>query len=221
MTITVQFFSFLRPLVGQNELQLELASDSTVADALAELYHRFPKLREAEKTTLIAIGVDFAKRDSPLRDGDILALMPPLQGGTNDELLITDQPINLVEAQVGSTAGEVGGIVVFWGVVRDTEDGKKITALEYTAYREMAEHQFHSLLAETRKKWPLKRIRVVHRLGVIAVGEPSLLVRVEAAHRGEAFAAAQFIIDELKEKVPIWKRGGVIETAGQGRHPSP
>jgi molybdopterin synthase catalytic subunit len=70
----------------------------------------------------------------------------------------------------------------------------------------MVEHQFRKLFAETHRKWPLERIRVIHRLGVIAVGEASLLVRVEAAHRGEAFAAAQFIIDELKQKVPIWKK---------------
>jgi molybdopterin synthase catalytic subunit len=90
--------------------------------------------------------------------------------------------------------------------VRDLEDAKPIRALEYSAYQEMAEHQFRNLLAETRQKWPLKRIRVIHRLGTIPVGEASLLVRVEAAHRGEAFAAAQFIIDELKQRVTIWKK---------------
>lgn len=206
MTVTVQFFSFLRQLVGQNELQLVVAAGSTVADALAELQRRFPKLKEAEKTTLIAVGIEFARRDAPLHDGDVVALMPPLQGGADDELLITEQPIHPSEARVGAVGSDVGGIAVFWGVVRDLEDGKKIAGLDYTAYREMAEHQFHKLLAETRQKWPVKRIRVVHRLGVIPVGEPSLLVRVEAGHRGEAFAAAQFIIDELKQKVPIWKR---------------
>jgi len=90
--------------------------------------------------------------------------------------------------------------------VRDIEDGKTIRALDYTAYREMAEHQFRKLLAETHQKWPLKRIRIIHCLGIVAVGEPSLLVRVEAAHRREAFAAAQYIIDELKQRVPIWKK---------------
>ena len=128
--------------------------------------------------------------------------MPPLQGGVDDELLITDQPI-----PAESVAGDVGGVVVFWGIVRDQEDGKLISALEYTAYRDMAEHQFRKLIDETKRRWPLKRLRAVHRLGVIPVGEASLLVRVEAAHRGEAFAAAQFLIDELKQKVPIWKRG--------------
>ncbi len=210
MKVTVQFFSFLRPIVGQNELQLEVPPQSTVADALAELYRRFPRLREAEATTLVAVGVDFAKPDSRLRESDVISLMPPLQGGSDaasDELLITDKPINEAEAELGKMGGDVGGVVTFWGVVRDVEEGRKISSLEYTAYREMAEHQFNKIIADARKKWPLNRVRVIHRLGNVAVGEPSLLVRVEAAHRGEAFAAAQFIIDELKRKVPIWKKG--------------
>jgi molybdopterin synthase catalytic subunit/molybdopterin converting factor small subunit len=206
MRVTVQFFSFLRQLAGCNELPLELPAPATVADVLAELYRRFPRLREAEKTTLMAVGVDFADRASVLRDGDVLSLMPPLQGGVDDDLLITDQPINPGEAAVGEVAADVGGVAIFWGVVRDVEEGKPVRALEYTAYREMAERQFRKLLAAAREKWPVKRIRIIHRLGVIPVGEPSLLVRVEAAHRGEAFAAAQFIIDELKQKVPIWKK---------------
>ena len=206
MKITVQFFSFLRQLAGCNELNLELPAPSSVADVLAELYRRFPRLREAEKTMLIAVGVEFARRDDRLRDGDVLSLLPPLQGGTNDELFITEKPIDSGEAAVGGVASDVGGVAVFWGVVRDVEEGKPIRALEYTVYLEMAEHQFRKLFAVAREKWPVKRIRVIHRLGTIPVGEPSLLVRVEAAHRGEAFAAAQFIIDELKEKVPIWKQ---------------
>jgi molybdopterin synthase catalytic subunit/molybdopterin converting factor small subunit len=207
--ITIQFFSFLRQQTGQNELTLNLPDGSTVAAALAQLYDQFPQLKEVEKTTLIAIGMEFATRLSRLHDGDVLSLMPPLQGGSElsaDELLLTNEPIGDVEATLGKFDGKVGAVVTFWGVVRDEEDGKPIRVLEYTAYREMAEHQFYKLLIETRQKWKLKRIRLIHRLGIIAAGEPSLLVRVEAAHRGEAFAAAQFIIDELKQKVPIWKR---------------
>lgn len=209
MKITVQLFGCLRQYTGRNELSLDLPDNATVSDALTQLYEKFPRLKEADKTTLIAIGVDFATRATKLHNGDVLSLMPPLQGGSTpapDELLLTDKPIDETEAAVGRFGGDVGGVVVFWGIVRDREDGKPIRALEYTAYREMAEHQFHKLLAETHQKWPLKRIRVIHRLGVIAVGEPSLLVRVDAAHRGEAFAAAQFIIDELKQRVPIWKK---------------
>jgi MoaE-MoaD fusion protein len=206
MKITVQFFSFLRQIAGCNELAFEVRDDATVGDALAQLYTKFPRLKEAEKTTLIAVGVEFAKRECKLRGGDVLSLMPPLQGGSDGELLITDQPIDAAEAAVGAVVHDVGGIVVFWGVVRDREDEKQIHALEYTAYREMAEHQLRQLMAVARRKWPVKRIRIVHRLGIIPVGEASLLVRVEADHRGEAFAAAEFIIDELKQKVPIWKK---------------
>lgn len=201
MKVTVHFFSFLRQLTGTTEMPVELPAPAMVADLLGELYRQHPRLREAEKTMLIAVGVEFAKRDDGLKDGDVVSLMPPLQGGVDDELLITDDPIDAVEAD-----GGVGGVVVFWGIVRDREDGQPIAALEYTAYREMAEHQFRKLIEETKRRWPLKRIRVVHRLGVIKVGEASLRVRVEAAHRGEAFAAAQYLIDELKQKVPIWKR---------------
>ena len=193
-------------MAGRNELTLDLPEGATVADALARLYEEFPRLKEAETTALLAVGVEFATRASQLREGDVLSLMPPLQGGADDEFLITDQPINPGEAAVSEVPADVGGVAVFWGVVRDAEEGNPIRALEYTAYQEMAEHQFRRILGEAHKKWPLQRIRVVHRLGKISVGESSLLVRVEAVHRSEAFAAAQFIIDELKQRVPIWKK---------------
>ena len=209
MKITVQFFGYLRQRVGQNEYVLALPNDADVAAALAELYARFPPLREVDKSILTAIGLEFATRVTQLRENDVLSLMPPLQGGAvpsaSDELLLTDKPIDEAEAELAGFGGDVGAAVTFWGVVRDREDGQRIGALQYTAYREMAEHQFRKLLAEAHQKWTLNRIRIIHRLGRIAVGEPSLLVRVEAAHRGEAFAAAQFIIDELKQRVPIWK----------------
>lgn len=207
MKVTVQFFSFLRDAAGTLELSVELPSGATVGDLLAAVYRERPKLREAEKTTLIAIGVEFARREDHLKDGDVVALMPPLQGGTDDdELLITDQPIADAEGSATPAHGGIGGIVVFWGTVRDLEGGQPLAALDYTAYQTMAEHQFRLLIEETKSRWPIQRLRVVHRLGVVAVGEASLLVRVECGHRGEAFAAAQFIIDELKQKVPIWKR---------------
>lgn len=209
MRIQVQFFSYLRELTGVAECGLEMPDGSLVNDALAELFARWPRLRSAEPTLLMAIGNEFATRTNLLRESDVLALMPPLQGGADpapQELLLTNEPIARTETDAGPRDGSTGGMVIFCGVVRGLEEGQPIRALEYTAYREMAEHQFRKLLAETHRRWPLKRIRVVHRLGVIAVGELSLVVRVEAAHRGEAFAAAQFVIDELKRTVPIWKK---------------
>lgn len=198
MTVTVQFFSHFRQLTGTNEVTLELPADATVADAFA----KFPSLQAARQSTLVAVGVEFVKWDAPLRDGDVVSFMPPVQGGADDELLITDQAIQ----DPGPVPGNVGAVVVFWGIVRDEEAGQKIAALDYTAYRQMAEHQFRQLIAETKSRYPVHNLRVIHRLGAIKVGEPSLLVRVESGHRAEAFAAAQFLIDELKKRVPIWKK---------------
>ena len=100
----------------------------------------------------------------------------------------------------------MGAAVYFLGVVRDLEAGAPITALEYESFQRMAEHQFHLLFDEIEKRWPVESIRVVHRLGVVPVNEPSLWVEVVAPHRGEAFAACQWFIDRMKEVVPIWKK---------------
>jgi molybdopterin synthase catalytic subunit len=100
----------------------------------------------------------------------------------------------------------MGAAVYFAGVVRDTEGPSQITAIVYEAFQKMAEHQFENIFRQIEKRWPIESIRVVHRIGLVKVNEPSLWVAVVAPHRGEAFAACQFLIDEMKRVVPIWKR---------------
>lgn len=100
----------------------------------------------------------------------------------------------------------MGAVVYFLGVVRGTEEEQAITALEYEAFQRMAEHQFELIFQEMEQRWPVESVRLVHRVGVVRVNEPSLWVEVVAPHRGEAFAACQFLIDEMKRVVPIWKR---------------
>ncbi len=100
----------------------------------------------------------------------------------------------------------MGAVVYFAGVVRDQEEGRQISAIEYEAFKEMAARQFELIFAQIEKRWPIESIRVVHRIGPVKVNEPSLWVEVVAPHRGEAFAASQFLIDEMKKVVPIWKK---------------
>src|SRR5579862_1984211 len=123
------------------------------------------------------------------------------------QLIITNEPIDeralLAER---SLSDGMGAVVYFVGVVRATEEDKEITALEYETFQRMAEHQFHLLFDEFEKRWPIESIRLVHRVGLINVKEPSLWVEVVAPHRGEAFAACQWLIDEMKRVVPIWKK---------------
>ena len=100
----------------------------------------------------------------------------------------------------------MGAVVCFLGVVRGTEEDRAISAIEYEAFLPMAEHQFNLLFDQMEKRWPIESVRLVHRIGVVQVNEPSLWVEVVGPHRGEAFAASQWLIDEMKRVVPIWKR---------------
>jgi len=123
------------------------------------------------------------------------------------ELTITTEPLD--EAKLVAQremSHEMGAAVYFAGVVRATEDGKTISAIDYEAFKPMAERQFHLIFDQVEKRWPIESIRLIHRLGIVKVNEPSLWVEVIAPHRGEAFAACQFVIDEMKKVVPIWKK---------------
>lgn len=100
----------------------------------------------------------------------------------------------------------MGAAIYFLGVVRGTEGGKAIEAIEYEAFQRMAEHQFNLLFDEMERRWPIESVRLVHRVGTVKVNEPSLWVELIAPHRGEAFAACQWLIDEMKRVVPIWKK---------------
>jgi len=101
---------------------------------------------------------------------------------------------------------EAGAVVYFLGVVRGSESGMAIISIEYETFEKMAEHQFHLLFDEIEKRWPIESVRLVHRVGLVKVNEPSLWVEVIGPHRGEAFAACQWLIDEMKRVVPIWKK---------------
>src|SRR5207302_9163123 len=106
----------------------------------------------------------------------------------------------------GAVCGGMGGVVCFVGVVRATEENETIVALDYEAFQQMVERQFELIFRQIEERWPIESVRLVHRVGVVKVNEPSLWVEVVAPHRGEAFAACQFLIDEMKRVVPIWKR---------------
>ena len=118
-------------------------------------------------------------------------------------LTLTHEPI---AESLPLMSNGMGAVVTFHGIVRGKEDGASITAIDYEANEEMALHQFGLIFDVVEKTWPVERVRLIHRLGVVPVNEPSLRVEVIAPHRAEAFKTCQLIIDEMKKKVPIWKR---------------
>ena len=104
------------------------------------------------------------------------------------------------------SAPERGGTCVFLGTVRNGPDEHGVTAIEYSAYEEMVEAEFGRLLADAGQRWPDTRIAVRHRLGVIPAGEASIAIAAAAPHRAEAFAACRFVIEEVKRRIPVWKK---------------
>ena len=99
-----------------------------------------------------------------------------------------------------------GGTCLFVGTVRNGPDEQGVTAIEYSAYEEMVEAEFGRLLADARGRWPEARIAVRHRLGTIPVGEASIAIAAAAPHRAQAFEACRYVIEEVKRRVPVWKK---------------
>ena len=137
---------------------------------------------------------------------------PPLR-----EVVITSAELTPPRTVFSATAG---GVVDFHGVVRGLEGPEGISGIDYEAHLEMARHQFDLLVRETAARFAIQDLIVHHRVGFVPVAGPSLFLRVSAAHRGPAFDAAEWFIDELKQRIPIWKHpvsqitGGEVPTEG-------
>jgi molybdopterin synthase catalytic subunit len=131
------------------------------------------------------------------------------------EVSLTESALVLPE---GNNDPQAGAVVVFWGAVRSTEAGQEITGIEYEAHRPMAEHQMRLVAESAQEKFDLREVTIRHRIGFVPTGRPSVVVRVTSGHRGAAFGASQWIMDELKRVVPIWKHP-VFKEEG-GREPS-
>ena len=125
------------------------------------------------------------------------------------EVLVTEAALERAAHRAAATTDVdvgAGAIVDFWGVVRELEDGQTIEGIDYEAHQAMAEHQMKTIADAAIEKFQLKRVVLHHRTGFVGAGEPSLFLRVSARHRGAAFEASKWIVDELKKKVPIWKK---------------
>ena len=136
---------------------------------------------------------------------------------------VTDTPIDLQELVDCVTDPEAGAIATFIGTTRNNNQGRKVIALDYEAYPEMAEKELARLGEEAKRKWQICRIAIVHRIGPVQITEPSVIIAVSAAHREAAFAACRFAIEEIKKTVPIWKKevyeGGEIWIGTQSGQP--
>lgn len=120
--------------------------------------------------------------------------------------MITDKPIRLEEHLTGDFDPKCGAVVTFCGVVRSTNEGRNVVGMFYDCYRQMAEPEIGRVVDDVTSECGVRGLKVVHRIGELAVGELSLLVVASSEHRREAFEATQRVVDEIKRRVPIWKK---------------
>ncbi len=197
MHVRVRLFAVLRERAGAGEIELDLPAGAVVGDALA----RVQGLTEGVPVVM-AVNHEYADASAPLSSGDELALIPPVSGGSVGSLhvRVTDAPLALEPLLALVRDPRAGAVVSFQGVTR------KVAELDYEAYAPMAERKIAEIVAAAIDRHGLTAAAAEHRIGVVALSEPSVAVAVSAPHRDAAFAGAREIIDEIKAQAPIWKK---------------
>lgn len=225
--VQVRLFASLRQAVGTGALWRSLPAGATVADLVRGLAAEYPQLPSAAGAIYASVNRVYAGEHTVLLAGDEVGLFPPVSGGQGEPPLfeITPAPLSLDDVARRVAGPSRGAVVVFAGLVRgetdlanpyaaappavggDEEGRLRTDYLEYEAYAEMAEAMLAQIGAEIQAQWPqIEAVSIVHRVGRVEVGEPSVVIAVAAAHRKGAFDACSYAIERIKAIAPIWKK---------------
>lgn len=232
MKVRVLFFGASHDITGCEEEQIELADGHALGDLRRQYESRFPKLAQMGGSLLTAVNQEVRGSSWRLADGDEVAFLPPVSGGhdgdgtpesgrTTDFFRLTREPIPTARLAEDLKASADGAVVVFEGIVRDHLGQRRTLYLEYEGYEPMALAKMEEIGRETRERFAIDRVGIIHRLGRINITETSVAIIVTSEHRRAAFEACHYAIDRLKQVVPIWKKeyleDGVIWAEGEGR----
>jgi len=206
--INVRLFAGLRERAGWSQREVEAATVADVWPALG--------LGDEPNGLLYAVNKEYAERDRALADGDEVALIPPVSGGA---FLLSDEPLSLDRVVDEVRDNRAGAIATFTGTTRNRSRDRDVQYLDYEAYEGMAEGLMTEIAAELTERYEICGIAIHHRIGRVQIGETSVVIAVSAPHRADALAACKDAIDELKQRVPLWKKevyAGGEEWIGQG-----
>jgi molybdopterin synthase catalytic subunit/molybdopterin converting factor small subunit len=202
MRITARTFASLREL-SVDRCDLELDSGATVGDAWSALQARHPGLEPHRPYVRAARNGTYVPWDEPLDEDDVVAFLPPVSGGSSS---LTEASIDVSALEREVARGGMGAIVTFVGRARDVaDDGRAVVELEYEAYEEMAASVLDEIRTAAEARFGVA-CAVVHRSGIVPIGEAAVAIVTAARHRGEAYEANRFVIEEIKRRLPIWKR---------------
>lgn len=208
MRVRVLFFGMLKELAGKSTDQVELKNDASIRDLLAEYELRIPRLKESLASLAVAVNQEYAGPDTKLKADDEVALLPPVSGGSEDVPLVQIVRQRIVPHDIipAMERPQDGAIVIFDGIVRNHSRSRKTLYLEYDAYEGMALAKLQELASDATRRFAIRNVALVHRLGHLEIGESSVLIVCFSAHRAAAFEACRWLIDTLKRTVPIWKK---------------
>lgn len=216
MRVSLLAFGMLRDLLPDAGGSVELPAGATVRDLLECCQAMAGNGGFPWSAIAVAVNQEYVGAGHALREGDEVALLPPVSGGGGD--VAGDQPSNppyvcivydrIVPHEIipPLERAEDGAIAIFDGIVRNHSRGRATRYLEYEAYEPMALRKMEELAAQAREKFAIRNVALVHRLGHLEVGESSVLIAVFSAHRAAALDACRWLIDTLKQTVPIWKK---------------
>jgi MoaE-MoaD fusion protein len=196
MRVTVRLFAGLRERAGKGTLELEGVA------RVAEVWPRL-ELGEEPPGLLYALNRAYVDRDAELADGDEVALIPPVSGGS---FLLVEGPLDVAAVLREVESPEAGAVASFVGTVRRHSRGRDVMHLDYEAYEEMAEEMLAQLGSELTERHGLTAVAIHHRLGRVEIGEASVAIAVSAPHRSAALDACREAIETLKTSIPLWKK---------------
>ncbi len=218
ISVRVLLFGAARDASGREELGLSLSSPANVASALAQLLADYPALARFGNSLLLAVNQEYALPDRTLSDGDELAVLPPVSGGSKvaqtsvcesrpyDFFELTTEPIDVGAVARRVVLPECGATVTLDGYARGWTKGRRTLYLVYEAYAPMALSEMRRLGKQAHESFEIAHLGIVHRTGRLEIGETSVVIAVSAPHRRAAFEACEWAIRELKRTVPIWKK---------------
>jgi molybdopterin synthase catalytic subunit len=217
MSVTVRCYAAAAEQLGP-KVQLDVGTPSTAGQIRAALVAAHPDAAELIGQCRLAVDLDIAGTDTPVHDDSEIALLPPFAGGSRGEADDEAAPAVVIDVRAPPLAVEevlaaiahpaAGAQAVFLGRVRDHSSGDPaVHRLDYSAYEPMARQVMTTIADETRARWPsVCGIALLHAVGELAVGAHSVLVACSSPHRAEAYQANQHALEQLKARVPVWKR---------------
>src|SRR5450755_2161080 len=220
MQVRVRYLGMLKEIRGREAEPVEVADGAILGELYVALQQRIPQLQQFGHAIAAAVNYEYSGSETPLHEGDEVALIPPVSGGAPDHsasgetegMQATDHAALVRHAIDGAAIArqikqpEDGAVAVFDGIVRNQTRGRHTLYLDYSAYEPMALRQMEQLAQQALASHAIREVWVVHRLGRLQIGESSVYIAVASAHRAAAFDACRWMIDTLKKTVPIWKK---------------